>query len=90
MIRNCQWCDRMVNGALIACLVAASAGSAIADVESNVADMRTFGTSGKAVYPFTEGSRTEAELYAYEGSGCLTPTGRRVTDCTARLVPPGG
>ena len=38
----------------------------------NIAGLKTFGTSGKAVYPFTEGSKTEAVLYEYEGTGCLT------------------
>jgi hypothetical protein len=39
---------------------------------SPVQGLKTFGTSGKAVYPFPEGSKTEAELYRYEGQGCLT------------------
>jgi len=40
--------------------------------ESNVAGLKAFGTSGKAVCPFTEGSKTEAVLYEHEGTGCLT------------------
>ncbi len=72
MTNNDQRCFRLMPAVLIACVVVASTGLAVAQVESNVAGMRTFGTSGKEVYPFTDGSRTEAELYAYEGSGCLT------------------
>ena len=34
--------------------------------------MKTFGTMGKAVYPFTEGSKTEAALFTHQGKGCLT------------------
>ena len=34
--------------------------------------MVTFGTSGKAVYPFTAGHKTEATLFEHEGAGCLT------------------
>jgi len=34
--------------------------------------LKTFGTSGKAVYPFPEGDKTEATLYKHEGAGCLT------------------
>lgn len=33
---------------------------------------KTFGTSGKAVYPFTQGDQTEATLFAHEGKGCLS------------------
>jgi len=35
-------------------------------------DLKSFGTSGKAVYPFVDGSKTEATLYEHEGKGCLT------------------
>lgn len=31
------------------------------------AGLKSFGTSGKVVYPFVEGSKTEATLYEYEG-----------------------
>lgn len=34
--------------------------------------LRSFGTSGKAVYPFTQGAATEAELFTHQGKGCLT------------------
>ena len=34
-------------------------------------NLKTIGTMGKAVYPFTEGDKTEAELWSYEGKGCL-------------------
>lgn len=37
---------------------------------SNELSHRTFGTSGKAVYPLKDG--VEAVLYEYEGNGCLT------------------
>jgi len=54
---------------LTACLVIApvARGQAVAAER-----LTTFGTSGKAVYPFTEGSKTEAVLYEHEGKGCLT------------------
>jgi len=39
---------------------------------SSAEQMKTFGTMGKAVYPFTEGSKTEATLFTHEGKGCLT------------------
>jgi len=45
--------------------------------ELNLADglnlpdgLKSFGTSGKAVYPFTEGDKTEATLLEHEGAGC--------------------
>ncbi|MCD6338563.1 MAG: DUF2961 domain-containing protein [Verrucomicrobia bacterium] len=38
----------------------------------NVSELRTFGTVGKAVYPFTEGAKTEAVLFEHAGRGCLT------------------
>lgn len=38
----------------------------------NVSELKTFGTAGKAVYPFTEGAKTEATLFEHEGKGCLT------------------
>jgi len=38
----------------------------------SVDQLKTFGTSGKAVYPFKKGDKTEAELYSYKGKGCLT------------------
>ena len=34
--------------------------------------LKPFGTSGKAVYPFNEGDKIEAELFAHQGKGCLT------------------
>jgi len=34
--------------------------------------LKSFGTSGKAVYPFAEGDKTEATLLEHEGAGCLT------------------
>jgi hypothetical protein len=34
--------------------------------------LKTFGTMGKAVYPFAEGAKTEATLFTHEGKGCLT------------------
>ena len=36
----------------------------------DLAKLKTFGTSGKAVYPFEGGK--EAELFAHKGTGCLT------------------
>ena len=33
--------------------------------------MKSIGTMGKAVYPFTDGDKTEAELWKYQGKGCL-------------------
>jgi hypothetical protein len=36
------------------------------------AGLRTFGASGKAVYPFPRGDRTEAVLFDHQGAGCLT------------------
>jgi len=72
MTGACQLHCRPLPAVLIACVLAAPSGFALAEGESNVAGLRTFGTSGKAVYPFAEGSRTEAELYKHEGSGCLT------------------
>jgi len=39
---------------------------------TSVDELRTFGTSGKAVYPFIEGDKTEATLFSHEGKGCLT------------------
>jgi len=57
---------------LVGCASAGSGSFASAQDASNVGGMKTFGTAGKAVYPFTEGSRTEAELFTYKGSGCLT------------------
>jgi hypothetical protein len=34
--------------------------------------LKTFGTMGKAVYPFPEGAKTEATLFTHEAKGCLT------------------
>lgn len=34
--------------------------------------LKSFGTMGKAVYPFVEGDKTEAELFRHDGKGCLT------------------
>lgn len=53
--------------AVVLCAIAADAG---ADMTPDT--MKTFGTSGKAVYPFTEGAKTEAVLFSHDGKGCLT------------------
>jgi len=37
-----------------------------------IGGLKTFGTIGKAVYPFVEGDKTEATLFRHEGKGCLT------------------
>ncbi len=39
---------------------------------TSMAELKTIGTSGKAVYPFVEGDKTEAELFSHRGKGCLT------------------
>ncbi|GAB6166691.1 hypothetical protein JCM19992_26910 [Thermostilla marina] len=64
-------CRLYAAAALIAVLVVGHGVSAESP-STHVAKLKSFGTSGKAVYPFTEGSKTEAELFAYEGAGCLT------------------
>jgi hypothetical protein len=40
-------------------------------LSASVQQLKTIGTMGKAVYPFTEGDQTEAELWSYKGKGCL-------------------
>lgn len=54
-------------------LLAVSGLYGIAKAENAVSPggLKSFGTMGKAVYPFTEGSKTEAELFRHEGKGCL-------------------
>ena len=37
-----------------------------------VDQLKSFGTMGKAVYPFTDGAATEATLITHKGKGCLT------------------
>jgi len=71
--------NRSATALLVAAMALISAGRLSADptdgappAPRTLQGLKTFGTSGKAVYPFTEGSKTEAELYRYEGKGCLT------------------
>lgn len=37
-----------------------------------VDQLKSFGTMGKTVYPFTDGAATEATLITHKGKGCLT------------------
>ncbi len=55
-------------GSLMLCSQVTGESSPTVPVDS----LKTFGTSGKAVYPFPEGDKTEAALYEYDGAGCLT------------------
>ncbi|NIU12009.1 MAG: DUF2961 domain-containing protein [Phycisphaerae bacterium] len=54
------------------CAFAEAADHSLPSVAVSVDGLRSFGTSGKAVYPFTEGDKTEATLFEHEGKGCLT------------------
>jgi hypothetical protein len=45
---------------------------AMAGAAGTLDGLKSFGTSGKAVYPFPEGDKTEAELLSHTGKGCLT------------------
>jgi len=58
----------MCSGELFAQQTDASSSGSTTSVDA----LKSFGTAGKAVYPFKEGSKTEAELYSYQGKGCLT------------------
>lgn len=52
--------------------VSRAAGTEPSHPATDLDQLKTFGTAGKAVYPFTEGSKTEATLFEHEGKGCLT------------------
>ena len=58
--------------ALLTVPLAAAVAGPEGETATPVETLRTFGTSGKAVYPFVEGDKTEAELFRHEGTGCLT------------------
>ncbi|RMG04886.1 MAG: DUF2961 domain-containing protein [Planctomycetota bacterium] len=66
-----HWRSRAAVASLFAVMLLGD-GVAAEPPSSDFMQLKTFGTSGKAVYPFTEGSKTEAELFTYEGTGCLT------------------
>ena len=44
----------------------------ILPTSASVDTLKSFGTMGKAVYPFTDGDATEATLLTHKGKGCLT------------------
>ena len=58
--------------AAVPCSHAMASDMSRAAAGTSVDQLRTFGTAGKAVYPFTEGDKTEATLFSHDGKGCLT------------------
>ncbi len=49
-----------------------SSSNASADKPVSIDKLKNFGSIGKAIYPFTEGDKTESELFSHQGKGCLT------------------
>jgi len=57
---------------VLMCAQARGQGRAAGDANADFDGLKCFGTSGKAVYPFVEGDKAEAELFRHKGKGCLT------------------
>jgi len=73
----------VAGAAVLSSIVTANAGDAATPHGASTTDqpgqpsatptggLKTFGTAGKAVYPFTEGDKTEATLFEHTGTGSL-------------------
>ncbi len=70
--QNATCMKTVIAGICAAALAASSVLSCLAGQPVSVDQLKSFGTIGKAVYPFTDGAATEATLLSHKGKGCLT------------------